>query len=331
MTTGLYLAALCLFVHPAEVSHADSQLPVGKTGRGLRGDEGHTGTIRALDLSADGSTIASGGTDGNVLLWDAKTGKIKQRFSHPNLLVTSVAFSPDGRTLAASFHPYSTNAVIVWDVATGKAIRRLAMEVSPSRVAFSPDGKTLAVGAGVNLTYHFFDVTTWKDQRSCCWSFGWGLSPVHLPLRFSPDGRHFAALHAGRGTDVAVALWEMTKQEPQIISRETKHIADLAFSPDGEYLAWADLEEVHVWDIRAKRTLLTLKNTVSGCLAFTPDGRYLAVGKKLHPLDPKHPPLELPIHPSHIAFSRDGRVVAVPRNGSSVLVLDAKQLAKSRQ
>ncbi len=330
MTTGLCLAALCLFVTPAGVSRADAPVPADKTGGRRLGDEGLTGRIRALDLSADGSSIASGGTDGNVVIWDARTGKIKHRFAHPTMLVTSVAFSPDGRTLAAGFHPHPANAVILWDVATGKEIRRIAMESSPSRVAFSPDGKTLAVGEGVNLTYHFFDVKTWSEQGSVCWYLGFGLSPVDLPFRFSPDGKHFAALHAGRGTDVTVALWEMTKKEPQIISVETRHIADLAFSPDGEYLAWTDLKDVHVWDVRAKRTLLTLKNTVTSCVAFTPDGHYLAVGRKLHPLDPRHPPLELPIDPSHVAFSLDGRLVVVaPRNECTLLVLDAKKLTKS--
>jgi WD40 repeat protein len=329
-TTELCLAVLCLFVHPAGVSRADGQRPA-QAGRRLPTDEGHTGAICALDLSADGGAIASGGTEGNVVLWDAKSGTIKHRFVHSKVRVTSVAFSPDGRTLAASFHPYSAKDVIVWDVDTGKELHHLATEGSPSRVAFSPDGKTLAVGMGVNLTYQFFDVTTWKEQRSFCWYLGFGLSPLRLPFRFSPDGRHFAALRAGQGTAVVVVLWAMSKQEPQVIGPETEHVIDLVFSPDGEYLAWADLNEVHIWDVGANRTLRTLKNTATPCLAFTPDGRYLAVGKQLHPLESKHPPLELPIEPSLFAFSRDGRVVAVPRDGSSLLVLDAKELAKSRQ
>jgi WD40 repeat protein len=330
-TTEVYLAVFFLAVYPARVGCADGQAAANKTRRELRYDEGHTGTIHALDLSGDGNTVASGDTNGSVLLWDVQTGTIKHRFSHPRRLVTSVAFSPDGRTLAVGLHP--ADAVILRDVATGKVLRLIATDCSPSRVAFSPDGTTLAVGLGVNLTYLFFDVKTWKIKCGPCWYYGVGLSPDRLPFRFSRDGQHFAGIHAGRrGKTVAVALWDMRKKKPQIISLETEQVADMAFSPDGEYLAWAEQQDVHVWDVRAKRRMLTLENTAASCVAFTPDGRYLAVGKKLHPLASKHPPLELPINPRHFVFSDDGRVVVVaPRNGCTLLILDAKNMKKGRE
>lgn len=302
-----------------------------KTGRELLGNEGHTGAIRALDLSADGSTIASGGTDGNVFLWDAKTGRIMHRFPNPKALVTSVAFSPDGRTLATC--PYPCKDVILWDVATGKEVRRVFVEAHfyHTRAAFSRDGKTLAVGTPRDLIYSFLDAATGKERQRFWWHAGQGLdySRRPIPFRFSPDGKHFAGVYAGKSTDLSVALWDMSKKEPQVVSQKTNHIADMAFSPDGEYLAWSDLKDVHVWDVRAQRMMKTLTNT-TGCVAFTPDGRYLAAGKRLHPLDPKLPPLELPIDPSHLAFSLDGRiVVAVARDECTVLVLDAKKLQKS--
>jgi WD40 repeat protein len=305
-----------------------------KTGRDVLADEGHTGTIRAFDLSADSSTVASGGDDGTVFLWDARTGKVKHHFTNPRRLVTSVAFSPDGRTLATSY--YDLTGVVLRDVATGKELHRIAAAGSlegsqyPLRVAFSPDGKMLAVGTYGNFTYHFFDVATWKEQRRIPGFYPFRLSTVHLPFRFSPDGKHFAGLHAQKGVEevVSVALWDLTQQGPLVVGPESKHIEDLAFSPDGEYLAWSDLKDTLLWDVREKRLMKTLPN-VTGCVAFTPDGRYLAAGKRLHPLDPKHPPLELPIQPGHLAFSRDGRlVVAVPQDECTILVLDATKLGK---
>ena len=66
--------------------------------------------------------------------------------------VKSVAFSPDGKTLAAGYGDGVGGGVVLWDVAARK---RLADEPLPVKegaftsVAFSPDGKTLAAGYGV--------------------------------------------------------------------------------------------------------------------------------------------------------------------------------------
>ena len=66
--------------------------------------------------------------------------------------VSSVAFSPDGKTLAAGYGGVGGGGVVLWDVA---ARQRLAEEPLPVKegnvesVAFSPDGKTLAAGYGV--------------------------------------------------------------------------------------------------------------------------------------------------------------------------------------
>src|SRR5262249_24368432 len=123
---------------------------------------------------------------------------------------------------------------------------------------------------------------------------------------------------------------DLSGNAPQLISAETDRILNLAFSPDGEHLAWSDREHVHVWDVRANRKLKKLKNEPhSICLAFTPVGRYLATGKKLHPLDPRRPARELPFQPGLLAFSRNGGTwAAVPQGGSTALLMDPKKLAR---
>jgi WD40 repeat protein len=302
-----------------------------KTGRELLGDDGHTGAVSVLDISPDGKTIASGGFDGNIFLWDARTGKVLHRIAQQRMLVTSVAFSPDSQTLATCYYP--AKDVVLWDARTGKEVRRIALDAYfyVTRAVFSRDGKTLAVGTPYQLIYQFFDPATGKERQRFSWFVGQGPGYLNgaIPFQFSPNGKHFAGIHARQANALSVALWDMKKKEPQIVSLETDRIADLAFSPDGEYLAWADPKDVHVWDVRGNCKLLTLKNTVATCVAFTPDGHYLAAGKKLHPLDPKLPALELPMDPSAVAFSIDGRIAAAVGQGDcTVLVLDAKKLGK---
>src|SRR5205823_4753480 len=85
---------------------------------------------------------------GEVKLWDVATGKERVALSgHPNRML-SLAFSPDGKTLASS-----SETVKLWDVETGKEKMELRGSARPWQMpawslAFSPDGKTLATGMG---------------------------------------------------------------------------------------------------------------------------------------------------------------------------------------
>jgi WD40 repeat protein len=116
----------------------------------------------AHQFSPDGRTVAISqpiDPDGrNVFfsLWDAQTGAKKVDLFKGEQPPTSVAYSPDGRTIAACYE----NKISVWDVSSGKelAIRQDSNRGGQSRqhtqLAFSPDGKLLAVGQD-NLSSHF--------------------------------------------------------------------------------------------------------------------------------------------------------------------------------
>jgi WD40 repeat protein len=308
--------------------------------RDVLGPEGHTAIIRALDVSADGRTVVTGGAEGAVRIWDARTGKVRQRLDSNGNGGYAVALSPDGRTLATTGY---RNDVVLWNVASGIAVWRVSLRNNDytfgSCVAFSPDGKTLAVAAS-NGTYRFFEAATGQERplaapvRAHLQWFSWpgsiGAATQHAPFRFSPDGKLFAGLRAEGNGAFAVALWDMTANAPRVIGPSSKALGDLAFSPDGEYLAWSDAGVAHVWDVRASRKLKTLpKGPADDCLAFTPDGRYLIHGKRLHPLDGKRAARELPVRPGRLAFSRDGRTwVVVPRGECTALVMDPGKLGK---
>jgi WD40 repeat protein len=294
------------------------------TGRSLMIDDGHVARIQALVLTPDGNTAVT--ADGiTVRFWDTRTGKEIRRLG--NHAATTLALSSDGRTLVTD--GYDSKTVVLWDMATGKELRRIAVKEDPGRVDISPDGKTVAATAFHNFTIHLFDADTGKETRVLVGNTvgEGGVSP--LPVRFSPDGKFLATLVKDETRGVGIGLWDLSKRDASTpaLYLQSGYAWDLAFSPDAEYLAWTDYHNSHVWDMRARK-LLPIK-APRGRVAFTPDGRYLIAGAKLIPLDPKHTPRELPLHPWCIACSRDSNtLVVVPPYECTALVLDARKLGK---
>jgi WD40 repeat protein len=113
----------------------------------LKGED----TFTAVVFSPDGKTLAAGGWLGKVYCWDVKTGKEratldagKERgiFSDTQLCVYALAYSPDGKTLAAGL---GGGWLKLWDVATGRELgSRKGHRGIVNSLAFSPDGKTVA-------------------------------------------------------------------------------------------------------------------------------------------------------------------------------------------
>ncbi len=161
------------------------------------------------------------------------------RTLHSDSWVTSLAFSPDGTTLAMASEPSS---IALWDLATEQLVRSFEDQQFPwSVLAFSPDGATLASGSdygGILL----WEVASGRPIRTLQ-DVGSGL--MVRSLTFSPDGRLLAS---PAGPDTPIRLWEASTGQVATELGPT-FAGQLAFSPDGGYLAGADMFGVYLWDL----------------------------------------------------------------------------------
>jgi RNA polymerase sigma factor (sigma-70 family) len=194
---------------------------------------GHFGEqlVHSLSYSADGKVLAAGNSDGTIGLWEAASGRERQRLRGHQRKVDSVVFSPDGKVLASSSFD---GAILLWDAATGKQLRQFPGDSPRQRpvlaLAFSPDGRMLASAeqpftspSGMSIT--LWEVATGRMRRELAGHQG----DVNC-LAFARDGK---TLLSG-STDTTALVWDVTAEESSPApSRE--------LAPEQQYAVWDDL------------------------------------------------------------------------------------------
>jgi WD40 repeat protein len=195
----------------------------------------HRGRSQALAFSADGRRLVSGAGfgqgDGEVWLWDLDTDGPGGPLPGVGPQVLAVAFSPDGRQVAAVD---GAAVVHAWDVTTRQELwQGRARSRSFRCLGYSPDGNLLA--AGTEGQVELFDARDGRLVRTLDYD---GVQPNSVA--FSPDGRRLAA------GGIRVRLWDVATGQPAL----TLAGPGLAtFSPDGRRLVGCGPEgQAWEWD-----------------------------------------------------------------------------------
>ena len=223
--------------------------------------------IFSVAFSPEG-TLASGANDGTVKLWDvAKKSNID---TLEMFAVRAVAFSPDGKILAAGGYG---RKIRLRDVATGEDIAILDHKSTIWSLAFSSDG-TLLASASDDRTVKLWDVATRTNIATLE-----GHTDVVASVAFSPDG----TLASG-SWDNTVKLWDVaTGENIATLEEHEEQVRSVAFSPDGTLLASGSEDNtVKLWDVATRTNIATL-GYYKDCagvysVAFSPDGTILASG-----------------------------------------------------
>jgi eukaryotic-like serine/threonine-protein kinase len=248
----------------------------------------HDAPVRRVDLSPDGSTLASCDAAGAIILWDPLSGRARASLSAHGGAADWLVYSPDGRMLASAGDCDPTSSknkeILVWDVRRGGLLARPEGTITGEIrvIMFMDAGRLLAVVSRderESRTVRVWDLDSDRSRPRLRYVVG-GFGFVML----SPDGRFLAAREGdGRLTIRNAADGRISR----IVATELADAKALAISSDGRYLAAAATpSRVFVWDLSGEiePRIFSDDGPAADRLVFSPDGKALlaiAGGKRV--------------------------------------------------
>ena len=220
--------------------------------------------------SPDGRFLAAGCKDGQVRIWNARTGAQAGSILQQTDWVCALAFSPDSHQIASGSED---GAISLWDLETGQKRSTFRGHSAGVRgLAFSPDGKHLASASWDKLA-KVWELAGPRELLALR-----GHQDGVMAVAFSPDGSRIAT----GSLDRTVRLWEANSgRELGSFGGHSDAVLSVAFSPDGKALAsasWDQTVKIRAADSGQEGRTLRAAGGGLRSVAFSPNGRWISSG-----------------------------------------------------
>lgn len=234
--------------------------------------------VECLAMAPDGLSIATGiarRENPTVSIWSLRDQQIISRLALPER-VSSLAYSPDGRTLAVGIWDLT---VQIWDLASGQATKTLTdHRTIPTSLVFSYDNAYLVSGGDYGGGDNNGQIVVWQ---SADWAVVQSIQEKWGAIKgVSLNGS--GGLIAGGGMDGKVRVYFSSSNTPwQVLEGGSGGVDTTAFSPDGRLFAFGGWDQtVHIYRLEDHALVRDLTGHAAGVnsIAFSPDGALLAAG-----------------------------------------------------
>ncbi len=230
-----------------------------------------TPAIVCVAVSPDGILIAAV-RHREVVLLNPADGKVVGNLTGAEHPLNAVAFSPDGKLVAAAGGPAGIGGIVRLWKTSGESVAVLqGHDDSIYGLAFSPDGQLLATSSYDKLI-KLWDVAAAKETATLKHH-----TAAVFDVAFSPDGKTLASA----GDDQTVKLWDVATGERMVtLSDATGSMNAVAFHPSGKELAAGGVDKtLRVWRFNGKsarvRKSVFAHNAAILDVAYAPDGKTL--------------------------------------------------------
>ncbi len=336
----------------------------------------HGDEVTSVAFSADSLKFVTGAKDKTVRIWTAADGQQKCCITPSNVEafdydqddgwtttvrrvqeVRSVAFSPDGRHVAAGL---DDRTIRIYNAMDGKMSHVLFTDHAVSSVAYSTDGTRISAGLGNGHLQEWLVACLPAAKNRFPHKVLVGHNRPVTDVAWSPDGMNSASasfdhtvrlwssrsetfraisllghtkeitclamsltgeLVATAGQDRTIRVWEVASGRERYVLRTQDEVTDLKFSPDGGLIASTSQESVRLWDSLSGHEVGVIygeHESIWKCLTFFPDGQSILLGRS----DGSLRVVQLASGQELSKFNGSGPInsVAVSSNGSRILV-----------
>ena len=265
--------------------------------------------VFGVAFSPDNQTMAFGGGDNVVNIWDLKTLKATRSINGHAGSISSLAFATDSRLASTS----RDETIKVWDLNKAESdtersfVGRIPLiSLDAQQVVYERNDVVVVEDVTTRRTVHFPKL---------------GQDDLYVPTQYhlSPDGKQLAMTGPGAWVHLLDA---QTGEEESKHKANVDHITALAYSPDGRFVASCSSDALVLWDLRTNEQNCSLPKSVDFVrnkgLAWSPDGQFIAAGDAAGRINVWNVDSQVKVLDVHcestvstLEFSRDSTTLAV--------------------